>query len=122
MQTLRVSFQDMTPSEIVRKALEDRIADRVAGLQQKFGRIVSCRVTIKGPGDHHRQGGPYEVKLHVSLPGDREVHVDRTPDADTRHGDLNFAVGDAFKRAERQLEDQVHLMQDAAKAHHRDKT
>ena len=117
MQTIHVSFQDMTPSEIARKTLEDRIADRVKDLQQKFGRILSCRVTIKGPGSHHRQGGHYDVKLHLSLPGSREVHVDRTPDADPRHADINFAVGDAFKRAGRQLQDQVRLLQGATKAH-----
>jgi hypothetical protein len=112
-----ISFQDMAASEALRKTVEDRVADRIDDLERKFGRIVSCRVAIRGPGDHHRQGGPFSVKLHLSLPGGRDVHVDRTPNADERHAELSFALGDAFKRAGRQLQDEARRLQGAVKSH-----
>jgi cold shock CspA family protein len=118
MQTpAHISFHDIVPTDVMRATIEARVADRIADLEHKFGRLIGCRVSIKGPSAHHRQGGPFRVTLHLSLPGGREVHVDRTPDVDERHGDLNFALGDAFKRAGRQLQDQARRMEGAVKAH-----
>ena len=39
---------------------------------------TACRVVVKGPGEHHRTGGPYEVNIHLALPNGREVDIDRT--------------------------------------------
>jgi hypothetical protein len=54
----------------------------------------------------------YEVNIRVALPDGREVNVERTAQADERHADLDFAVNDAFRRAQRQLQDQVRQLQD----------
>ena len=96
----------------------DRIADRIAMLESRFGRITACRVTMRGPGSHHRTGGPYEVNIHLELPGSRQVDIDRSPDQDERYGDPMFAINDAFKRARRMLQDNVrHHMQGKVKHH-----
>jgi len=108
-----IDFQGIEPSESVRQA----VAAHIAGLEERCGRLTACRIVIKGPGGRHRAGGLYEVNIRLALPDGREVDVDRTPAADERHGDLNFAVNDAFKRARRQLQDKVRRMQGHVKDH-----
>ncbi len=114
MQTsLVIDFQGMDASSDVRTA----IAQQVSELEQRYGRITACRVALKAPGDHHRSGGLYEVNIRLALPNGREVNVDRTAQAEERHSDLTFAINDAFRRARRQLQDQVSRMQGHVKQH-----
>jgi cold shock CspA family protein/ribosome-associated translation inhibitor RaiA len=114
MQTpVEIDFQGMPARPEIRSA----IAKHVADLEQHFGRVTAGRVVLKAPGSHHRTGGLYEVNIRLALPDGREVNVDRTAKADERHSDLNFAVNDAFKRARRQLQDQVRQLQGQVKTH-----
>jgi cold shock CspA family protein len=89
----------------------------VEELERRFSRVTACRVVLKGPGGHHQTGGLYEVHIRLELPDGREVNIGRTPQADERHADLTFAIDDAFKRARRQLQDQVRKLQGQVKAH-----
>ena len=108
MQTpVAIDFQGMDARSEIRSA----IAEHVSELERQYGRVTACRVVLKAPGGHHRGGGLYEVNIRLALPNGREVNVDRTPQADERHSDLSFAINDAFKRARRQLQDQVNRMQ-----------
>ena len=114
MQTSpEIEFQGMARTP----AIEDAIATRVAQLEERWGRITACRVMLKGPGQRHHKGGPYEVHVRLALPDGREVNVERTPPADERHSDLTFALNDAFKHARRQLKDQVPRAQGQVKHH-----
>ena len=113
-----------TPVEIDFERCEDnalyraRIEDRVAMLESRFGHITACRVTMRGPGGRHKTGGPYEVAIHLELPGERHVDIDRSPGQDERYGDPMFAINDAFKRARRVLQDEVrHHLQGKVKHH-----
>jgi len=112
-----------TPVEIEYQGMEARphiqtaLAKHVDDLEQHFGRVTACRVVLKAPGGHHRTGGLYEVNIRLALPDGREVNVDRTAQADERHSDLDFAINDAFKRARRQLQDQVRELQGQVKQH-----
>ena len=112
-----------TPAEIEFQGMEARpqiqavLAKHVADLEQHFGRVTACRVVLKAPGGHHRTGGLYEVNIRLALPDGREVNVDHTAQADERHSDLDFAINDAFKRARRQLQDNVRELQGQVKHH-----
>jgi ribosome-associated translation inhibitor RaiA len=113
-----------TPPEIVFEGvpasprIKDAVDAHLVELKRRWGRITACRVVVKGPGKRHRQGGLYDVHIHLALPGGREVNVTRTPLADERHSDLTFAVNDAFKHARRQLQDEVRQLQGHTKSHH----
>jgi ribosome-associated translation inhibitor RaiA len=109
----RIEFDGLEPTEKVR---ED-VAGYVAGLEDRFGRITACHVVVRSPGEHHRSGGLYEVNIRLALPDGREINVGGTPGADERHGDVHFAVHDAFKRARRQLQDQVRHLRGQTKTH-----
>ena len=110
---VQIDFQGMEADAGVRAA----IAKQVAQLEERFGHITAGRVVLKAPGGHHRTGGLYEINIHLSLPQGRAVNIDRTPQNDERYSDLNFALNDAFKRARRQLQDQVRKMQGQVKQH-----
>jgi cold shock CspA family protein len=112
-----------TPPEIVFEGLpatpqiKDAIDMHLVELERRWGRIIACRVVVKGPGQRHRKGGLYDIRIRLALPDGREVNVTRTPPADERHSDLTFAVDDAFKHARRQLQDQVRRIQGHVKDH-----
>jgi cold shock CspA family protein/ribosome-associated translation inhibitor RaiA len=112
MQTpIEVDFQGMDAKPDIREA----IAGHVAQLEDRFGRITAGRVVVKAPGGHHRTGGLYEINIHLTLPEGRDVNIDHTRQNDERYADLNFALNDAFKRARRQLQDQVRKLQGEVK-------
>ena len=95
------------------------IDQHIMELERLFGRITTCRVVVKGPGDRHQTGGQHQVSLRLALPDGREVNVGRTPKQDERYADLTFAIDNAFKRARRRLQDQARLMRGQTKAHER---
>jgi len=114
MQTpAEIDFQNVDATPDVRAAIDKHIAE----LEQRFGRITTCRILLKGPSQHHRKGGLYEVHIRLLLPDGREVNVERTATEDPRRSDLTFAVDDAFKRARRQLQDQVRRIDGQVKHH-----
>lgn len=110
---VKIDFQGMTATEKVRRAINEHLTE----FEDRFGRITAGRVVVKGPGGHHRLGGLYEINIRLLLPNGREVNVGRTASQDERHSDLDFALNDAFKRARRQLQDQVKLMRGEVKVH-----
>lgn len=107
---VQIDFQGMKPVQSLREKIEDHISE----LEDRFGRITGCRVVLKAPGGHHRIG-LYEVNIHLALPDGRKVDVTRTPQADERQADVDFALHDAFKRARRKLQDRVRRMQGQVK-------
>jgi len=110
---VQIDFQGMDANADVRSA----IARHVAQLEDRFGRVTAGRVVLRAPGGHHRTGGPFEINVRLALPEGREVDIGRTPQNDERYSDLNFAINNAFKRARRQLRDQVRRLQGQVKHH-----
>lgn len=108
-----IEFEGMEASSEVR----DKIAHRLSRLEERYGRITACHVTVKAPSGRRHTGDPYVIKIQLSLPDEREVHVDHTPHQDERHQDFDFALNDAFNRAGRQLQDQVRRMRGEVKHH-----
>jgi cold shock CspA family protein len=114
MQTsVEIDFQGMKGND----GLRTSIIDHVGVLEERFGRITACRVAVKGPSEHHRKGAPYEITIRLLLPQGREVDIARTPVADERLADINFAINDAFKRARRRLRDQARRIRGEVKSH-----
>jgi cold shock CspA family protein len=114
MQTpLQVDFQGVPKTPQVKDAIEKHVAQ----LEQRYGRVTSCRVALRAPGAHHQNGGLYEVNIQIALPNGREVNIGRTAPADERRADLAYAINDAFKRARRRLQDNVRRLQGEVKQH-----
>jgi cold shock CspA family protein len=114
MQTpAQIEFEGVVGTPELQASIDQHIAE----LESRFGRLTAGRVVVRGPGDHHRTGGLYQVSIRLALPDGREVSIGRTPKQDERYADLTFAVDNAFKRARRRLQDQSRQMQGQIKQH-----
>lgn len=92
-------------------ALEGIIRERAEGLEKYYPRLIRCHVTIEGPGNHHKTGGPYDVHIDLSVPG-KEIVVTRQTGED-----VAIVVRDAFDAARRQLQDFAQLQRRDIKNH-----
>jgi ribosomal subunit interface protein len=78
--------------------LEAELRKRAEKLERHYNRITSCRIAVERPtGNHHQEGGPYRVRLDITVPGSELV-------ADKSAEELYAAIRDAFQAAERQVE------------------
>jgi ribosomal subunit interface protein len=79
-------------------ALEADLRKRAARLERYYDRITSCRIAVERPSNHHNEGGPYRVRVDITVPGSELV-------ANKEADDLNAAIRDAFQAAERQVDE-----------------
>ena len=78
--------------------LEAELRRRAQRLERHSDRITSCRIAVELPtGNHHQEGGPYRVRVDVTVPGSELV-------ASKEEEELYAAVREAFEAAERQVE------------------
>lgn len=78
--------------------LEADLRRRATKLERLYDRITSCRIAVERPSFHHQEGGPYRVRLDITVPGSELV-------ADKQAEELNIAIRDAFNAAERQVDE-----------------
>lgn len=109
---LDISFRNMDHSP----AVETRIREKVGKLSRLYNRIVGCTVVVEAPHRHQHKGKLYRVHIDISVPG-KDLVVDRAKPLDHAHEDVYLAVRDAFKAAERQLEDHARRMRGDVKSH-----
>jgi ribosomal subunit interface protein len=79
-------------------ALESELRERAAKLERFYDRITSCRIAVERASNHHQEGGPFRVRLDITVPGAELV-------ADKESGELTTAIRDAFQAAERQVDE-----------------
>jgi ribosomal subunit interface protein len=78
--------------------LEAELRKRADKLERYYNRITSCRIAVERPtGNHHQEGGPFRVRVDITVPGSELV-------ADKSAEEVYAAIRDAFQAAERQLE------------------
>ena len=92
-------------------AIEAEIREKAAKLDTYYEGIMHCRVVVEAPVGHHRRGGPYNVRIDLTVPG-AELVVNRQADED-----LPVAIRDAFDALRRQLEDYARHQRGAVKTH-----
>jgi len=113
MQTaLKVTFRDMPHSDLI----ETEIEERAARLEQFFDKITSCHVVVSTPHVRQHKGQLYQVTIDLTVPG-KEIIVNRDPGLDHGHEDVRVAMRDAFKAAQRQLQDHVRETRGKVKTH-----
>jgi cold shock CspA family protein len=87
--------------------IETRIAREAAKLERFAGRINKCEVAVSRGSAAHRHGDLFRVRIRVTVARDGEVVVDRNPDADHAHEDVQVAIRDAFNALRRRLQDRA---------------
>ena len=108
MQTpLKITMRNFPRSE----ALEDRIRQKAAKLDQFHPNVTGCEVAIEEQRRHHEQGHWFNVRVVVRVPG-HDLVVNRDHDEDPY-----VALRDAFDAIARRLEDVARLQRGDVKSH-----
>jgi len=97
---VQITFRHMEPST----AVEARARELASRLDRFYDRITSCRIVFDTPPAHRQKGGPFSVRIDVTVPGG-EIFVDSERDLSAAHTDIYVAMRDAFDAMRRQLED-----------------
>jgi ribosome-associated translation inhibitor RaiA len=100
-QPLEIVFEDFEPSDAIRAKLREEM-DK---LEQFNNRITSARVAIAKPHQHHQKGNSYQVRIHITVPGAKDVVVNHDPGDHNNHDDAYITIRDAFRAARRQLKE-----------------
>jgi cold shock CspA family protein len=120
----------MTAIADVRKTVEARIQK----LETFCKPILSCRVMIEAPANHHRKGDPFHVRIDATLTdgrvvvkhseslytGKREIDGERSRkgrDTTSERNCLMLAVRGAFSAARRKLQEHARLRRADVKTH-----
>jgi ribosomal subunit interface protein len=104
---LQVSFRNMDRSP----AIEARVREKAAKLEQYFHHLTSCRVVVEAPHRHQHKGKIYHVRIEMGVPQKSELVVSNEREENHAHEDVYIAIRDAFKIAERQLRDYTGQME-----------
>ena len=100
---LEIAFHGLQGSP----ALEDDIRKHVEKLERHCKGLVSCRVTLESSGGKGQPHGHISVRIMLGLPG-KDLAINHDPHHEKEHRshpDAYTAVRDAFRVAERQVQD-----------------
>ncbi len=92
-------------------SLEQTLRERTDALERFHPRLIRCHVTLEGPGEHHRNGGPFDVRIDLRVPGKEIVVSHQSAE------ELMIAIRDAFDAAKRQIHDFVERQRGETKVH-----
>ncbi len=101
---LEIAFHNIASSEWA----EQEIRARVADLERIYDRLISCRVRIDQRAKDLTGTIPPVVRIELGIPGRTDLVVSHEPEHLLRkyqHPDLQNAINEAFRIAERQLLD-----------------
>lgn len=113
---MKITFENgLSPSEALRR----RISKESEKLETFHDRITSCSVAVKGRSHRRKHGDLFSVRLQISMPGARDIVIDRNPPDDHAHEDAYVAIRDAFSAARRRLQDRRRRQQGKVKIHER---
>ena len=109
---LHINFRNTEPSE----AITGKIHERMAKLEKLYNHIISCEVTVEEPHKHKTKGNLFQVKIVLSIPGDRLVASSEAHN-NHAHEEGHVAVRDAFDAIQRQLEQKSRKQHGQVKHH-----
>lgn len=104
---LQITVRDVPHSD----AVEAKVREKAAKLEEFFTHITSCRVVVEMPHKHTHQGRQFNVRIDIGVPG-KEIVVNHD-----HNEDVYIAMRDAFDAAKRQLEDYARRIRHDVKTH-----
>jgi ribosome-associated translation inhibitor RaiA/cold shock CspA family protein len=116
---LEIAFHNLESS----RWAEDEIRARVAGLEQIYDRLTSCRVRVDQRANNSNGTIPPVVRIEMGVPGHKDLVVSHEPDhlqLRYQSPDLHNAINEAFRIAERQLSEYKSQLQGRTKEPHHD--
>jgi ribosome-associated translation inhibitor RaiA len=109
---LEIEFRNMDRSA----GMETRIGQLAAHLEHFGVQIIRCHVTLEAPHRHQQQGKLFEATVRITTPG-RQIVANNPHPRDHAHEDAYVALRDAFRAAERQLQDHAQVQRGEVKKH-----
>ena len=127
---VQITFRNMESSG----AVEARIREEVAKLEEFYDRLIGCRVVVEMPHQHRQRGKRFHLRLDLTVPGG-EIVINQAPslhssiqqtagtrrikgqEVGTPYKDLYVVIRDAFSAARRRLQDHARRRQGAVKYH-----
>ncbi len=109
---LEITFRGIPQSD----AVETRIREKAAKLEQFCHNITSCRVAVEAEHHHQHQGNLYKIRIDLNVPN-KHIVVSRDHHDKQSHEDIYVALRDAFAAATRQLEEYVRIQRGEVKNH-----
>ncbi|MEM9164647.1 MAG: HPF/RaiA family ribosome-associated protein [Cyanobacteria bacterium P01_F01_bin.4] len=109
---LQITFRNLPHSD----AIEAKVRQQVAKLENLCDRIQRCRVVIDAPHQHHYKGQQYQITIDLTVPNE-EIVINREPTAHQAHQNCYVAIRDAFAAARRQLKTYVSRQRHLVKSH-----
>jgi ribosomal subunit interface protein len=107
---LEITFRGVEHSD----AVEARIREKAAKLEQFCDSLTSCRVAVEAEHHHQHQGNLYKVRIDISVPN-KHIVVSKDHHDKQAHEDVYVALRDAFAAATRQLEEYVRIQRSDTK-------
>ena len=111
-QPLQITFRDIPRSD----AVEAKIREKAAKLDEFYDQIMACQVVIEAPHGHHRKGYLSHVSIALTVPNG-EIFINRDPKEHHAHEDAYVAIRDAFDAARRKLQDFARKQRGDVKTH-----
>ena len=99
---MQITFRNLEPSD----AIKANIKKKAEKLERYAEHITSCRVVVEAPHKHHHKGNLYNVKVEISLSGEKILTTHHTGKHHA-HEDVYVAIRDAFDATRRQLKNYV---------------
>jgi ribosomal subunit interface protein len=97
---VEIIYRNVDKSE----ALETRIREKIAKLNSKFERMISCRVVVEKANHQQNSGNSYSVHIDVTMPGGELVVSEHSGKDRLMDEKVYAAMNSAFSAIERQLE------------------
>jgi ribosome-associated translation inhibitor RaiA len=88
-----IHFHGIDKSE----AIEERVREKVAKLERRFGRMSRCRVVLEAPHRSPQKPKVYQIKIEISLPRRKPIVVSHERAGSHAHEELALAIRDAFE-------------------------
>jgi len=109
---LEIAYRNVTPS----RAAERHVLKGLEALEPLVPDAISCEVMVEQRNPRHRLGNLYQVRVDLSLPGERII-VSRTPPAHRENETLVTAVNEAFRQLRRRVVDALEISRGEVKSH-----
>ena len=108
---MKIPLQITTRNFDLTETIEDAIREKAQKLDLFYDQIMRCRVLVEAPHRRHHKGLLFNTRIDITVPGG-EIVIKREP-----HEDLYVSIGDAFRAAQRQIEDYTRQQRREVKHH-----
>jgi Sigma 54 modulation protein / S30EA ribosomal protein len=127
---VQITFRNIPSSKIV----EEWIRRETDKLETFYGRSIGCRVAVEVPHRHHRKGGPYHIRVDLTLPGGEivvrratnlgkglrqtgESVVRKRLELGHEYKNLHLAINETFRTATRAVREYARRQRGEVKTH-----